>query len=226
MNMNQTAPVNNEISYPLPQPKAFRVLAKIISCVFHPLFIPAYISAYLIYLHPYLFAGYDDKQKFVRLLSVFVITAFFPAITVFLLWRLQFAESIYLRTQKERIIPFVASIIYFFWAFWVSRNIEGTPPAMTFFFLGVFLSTSAALMANNYFKISLHGLGVGGAVAFIILLGMVTPEPIGKIISITTIIAGLVSTSRLIVSDHHPMEVYWGLIIGGMCQLIAFHFIM
>jgi hypothetical protein len=158
--------------------------------------------------------------------SVFVITAFFPAITVFLLWRLQFAESIYLRTQKERIIPFVASIIYFFWAFWVSRNLPGTPPAMTFFFLGVFLSTSAALMANNYFKISLHGLGVGGAVAFMILLGMVTSEPMGKIISLTTIITGMVATSRLIVSDHHPMEVYWGLIVGGVCQLVAFYFIM
>src|ERR1700709_2786476 len=95
----------NEISYPLPQPKALRAVAKIISYVFHPLFIPAYISAYLIYVHPYLFAGYDSNQKFIRLVSVFVITAFFPALTVFLLWRLQFAESIYLRTQKERIIP-------------------------------------------------------------------------------------------------------------------------
>lgn len=221
-----TAQLEDEVSYPLPQPKALRVVAKVISYVFHPLFIPAYVSAYLIYVHPYLFAGYNSNQKFIRLVSVFVITAFFPALTVFLLWRLQFAESIYLRTQKERIIPFVASIIYFFWAFWVSRNIEGTPPAMTFFFLGVFLSTSAALMANNYFKISLHGLGVGGAAAFMLLLGAVSNEGMGSIISLTTIIAGLVATSRLIVSDHHPMEVYWGLILGGVCQVIAFYFIM
>jgi hypothetical protein len=224
--MEQAAHIHNEVTYPLPQPKPLKVVAKVISYVFHPLFIPVFVSAYIIYLHPYLFAGFDSKQKFIRLISVFVITAFFPAITVFLLWRLQFAESIYLRTQKERIIPFVASIIYFFWAFWVSRNLAGTPPAMTFFFLGVFLSTSAALMANNYFKISLHGLAVGGAVAFMVLLGMITSEPMGKIISITTLIAGLVSTSRLIVSDHHPMEVYWGLILGGLCQFIAFYFII
>jgi hypothetical protein len=97
---------------------------------------------------------------------------------------------------------------------------------MVFFFLGTFLSTSAALMANNYFKISLHGLGVGGAMAFMILLAMVTTEPMGSVISITTLITGLVCTSRLIVSDHTPGEVYWGLIIGGISQFVAFYIIM
>ncbi len=111
------------MAYPLPQPKALKIIAKIISYVFHPLFIPVYLTAYLIYIHPYLFAAYDPKQKFIRLLSVFVITVFFPAITVFLLWRLNFIESIYLQTQKERIIPFVSSNIFFFWAFWVARNL-------------------------------------------------------------------------------------------------------
>jgi hypothetical protein len=217
---------DNSVTYPLPQPKVFRVIAKVISYIFHPLFIPLYVTAYLIYIHPYLFAAYDEKQKFLRLLSVFIITAFFPAITVFLLWRLQFAQSIYLRTQKERIIPFVASIIYFFWAFWVARNLEGTPPPMIFFFLGTFISTSAALMANNYFKISLHALGVGGAMAFMILLAMATTESMGIVISITSIVTGLVCTSRLIVSDHHPAEVYWGLFIGVLSQVIAFYIIM
>lgn len=235
----ETDGINNAITYPLPQPRVLRVIAKIISYIFHPLFIPVYVTAYLIYIHPYLFSGevvfehnnqpvsaYDGKQKFIRLLSVFVITVFFPAITVFLLWRLKFADSIYLRTQKERIIPFVASIIYFFWAFWVARNLEGTPSPMIFFFLGVFLSTSAALMANNYFKISLHGLGVGGAVAFMILFGTLTPEPMGTVISITTLIAGLVCTARLVVSDHHPFEVYSGVIIAVITQFIAFAVIM
>ena len=97
------------------------------------------------------------------MLSVFVITAFFPALTVFLLWRLGFSTSIYLRTQKERIVPYISSIIYFFWAFYVSKNLPGSPPVMTFFFLGIFLTMSLAVMANNYFKISMHAMAVGGA---------------------------------------------------------------
>src|SRR5919107_130174 len=90
--------------YPLPQPKWLRALGSFFSYVFHPLFISAYVAAYLIYLHPYEFAVYDHRQKALRLISVILITTFFPAITVILLWRLKFVSSIYLRTQKERII--------------------------------------------------------------------------------------------------------------------------
>ncbi|WP_207491747.1 hypothetical protein [Aridibaculum aurantiacum] len=221
----QTTSIQDEITYPLPQPAWLKALAKVLSYLFHPLFIPTYLAAYIIFQHPYAFAVFDEKQKILRLVSVFIITAFFPGITVFLLWRLKFADSIFLRTQKERIIPYVSSIIYFFWAFYVTKNLAGTPPAMVFLFLGIFLSTSAALMANNYFKISMHALGVGGAAAFMILLSIATRQPIGMAITVTTLVAGLVCSARLIVSDHHPAEVYWGIIIGGLSQLVAYWFI-
>ncbi|MDB5191261.1 MAG: hypothetical protein JWQ96_824 [Segetibacter sp.] len=218
--------ISQEVTYPLPQPQPLRLLAKIVSYLFHPLFIPVYIAAYLIYGHPYFFDTYDDKQKLIRLISIAVISTFFPAFTVFLLWRLKFADSIFLHTQKERIVPYITSTMYYFWAFYVNKNLPGTPPAIVFFFLGLFFCVSLAVIFNNYFKISMHGQGVGGAVAFIILLGLTTDEPIGLAISLTTLIGGLVCTSRLIISDHHPMEVYTGVILGAICQLVACYFIM
>jgi hypothetical protein len=211
---------------PVEQPAWLHAFARFISVVFHPLFIPVYVAAYIIYMHPYTFAVLDEKQKMLRLISIFVITAFFPAVTVFLLWRLKFAESIFLRTQKERIIPYVASTIYFFWAFYVSKNLPGSSPYMTSLFLGIFLSTSAGLMANNYFKISMHALGVSGAAAFMILLALHTNEPMGIAVSVATIVAGLVCTARLIASDHSTYEVYWGVILGALCQLVASWFFL
>jgi hypothetical protein len=218
--------VDQNCEFPLPQPTILKVASRFLSYLFHPLFIPVYVSAYLIFLHPYSFVVFDHKQKLLRLASVIVITAFFPAITVFLLWRLGFAQSIFLRTQKERIIPYVSSIIYFFWAWYVSKNLQGTPLTMTFFFLGIFLAASAALMANNYFKISMHAIGVSGGATFMILLGIVSGEAIGIPIAIATVIAGLVCTARFIVSDHYPNEVYWGLILGALAQLVAYYVVM
>lgn len=212
--------------FPLPQPAFLRVLGKVISYLFHPLFIPLYVSAYLIYIHPYSFAVFDAKQKALRLVSIFVISAFFPAITVFLLWRLGFAQSIFLRTQKERIIPYVSSIIYFFWAFYVSKNLQGTPEIMTSFFLGIFLAASMAVMANNYYKISMHALAIGGAAMFMVLVGFFTHESVGLPIAVATIVAGIVCTARFLVSDHTPHEIYSGLTIGALCQLVACYFIM
>lgn len=218
--------IEKQAAYPLPQPQILKLLSRLFSYLFHPLFIPLYVAAYLIYLHPYSFSVFDPKQKFIRLLSVFVITAFFPALTVLLLWRLQFAQSIFLKTQKERIIPYVASIIYFFWAFYVARNLAGTPAIMVSFFLGTFLCVSAALMANNYFKISMHALAVGGAAAYMILLGLTSGQVMGLPIAIATLVTGIVCTSRLIVSDHHPFEIYYGIILGALSQVVACFFIL
>lgn len=219
-------PILSQPTYPLPQPKPLRLVARILSYIFHPLFIPVFLAAYIIYVHPYLFASLTEKQKAIRLISIFIITAFFPAVTVFLLWRLKFANSIFLRTQKERIIPYVTSIIYFFWAFYVNKNLPVNPPELSFFFLGLFVSTSIALILNNYFKISMHGLGAGGAVAYIICLALVSAHPLGTLVAMVTILGGLVCTSRLIISDHHPMEIYWGVFIGAICQVMACYIMM
>lgn len=215
-----------QAAYPLPQPQILKLLSRLFSYLFHPLFIPVYVAAYLIYLHPYSFSVFDPKQKFIRLLSVFVITAFFPAITVLLLWRLQFAQSVFLKTQKERIIPYVASIIYYFWAFYVARNLVGTPAIMVSFFLGTFLCVSAALMANNYFKISMHALAAGGAATYMILIGIISGHPMTLAIVVATLVTGIVCTSRLIVSDHQPFEIYSGLVVGALSQLVACFFIL
>lgn len=224
--MTTAQTVENEVSYPLPQHPAIKVFGRFFSYLFHPLFIPSYIAAYLLFVHPYSFALLDQKQKLFRLLFVFCSTAFFPAFTVFLLWRLQFADSIFLRTQKERIIPYVASITFFFWAYYVSRSLEESPKLMSAFFMGIFLAASAALLANNYFKISMHTLAVGGAITYMILLGIFSGETMGVPIAISTLITGIVCTSRLAVSDHHPAEIYWGLILGVLSQLIAFVFVI
>lgn len=218
--------MNTQAVYPLPQPWPLKLAARLLSYVFHPLFIPVYVSAYLIYVYPYSFAALQPEQKGLRFISLFIITCFFPAVTVFLLWRLKFAESIMLRTQKERIIPYVACIIYYWWAFYVSRTLPGSPGILTYFLLGLFLSVSVALMANNYFKISMHGLGVGGAVAYFILLSSVSTEHIGQALALVTVLGGMVCTARLIISDHHPMEVYSGVFVGAICQLVGFWVVM
>lgn len=207
--------------YPLPQSTPLRISAKFLSYIFHPLFIPIYVIAYLVYLHPYAFSALAEKQKMMKLISFFVITVFFPAFTVFLLWRLKFADSIFLRTQKERIIPYVATITYFFWAWYVSKNQVENPSALVFFCLGLFICSSVALMANNYFKISMHALGVGGGMAFFILLAWITTEPMGLPVAVATVVSGIVCTSRLLVSDHHPAEVYYGLLVGALSQFVA-----
>ncbi|MFY7898680.1 MAG: hypothetical protein ACOVNY_00760 [Chitinophagaceae bacterium] len=199
--------------------------AKVVSYVFHPLFIPTYVFMFMVYQFPYEFAGITDWQLKMRMFSVFWITGFFPAFAVFLLWRLKFSDSIFLRTQKERIIPYFISMFFYWWMYYLSRNFTDQPQALKFFYFGIFIATALGVIANNFIKISLHGIAMGGAFAAILLTAFFYQTPLGVAISITTILTGLVCTSRLLVSNHTYFEVYSGLFLGIICQLIGYWFV-
>ncbi len=208
--------------YPLP----IRLLAKLVSYVLHPLFVPTYIFMLLMYEVPYEFSGITVWQLKMRLFGLFWLTAFFPAFAVFLLWRLKFSESIYLRTQKERIIPFVITMFFYWWMYYLSRNFTDQPAVLKFFFMGIFVASSIGLVCNNFYKISLHGMGMGGALAAVILFAFYYPVSMGVPIAAVTLLTGIVCTSRFIVSDHTVKEVYMGVLVGAVCQLGAYLFIM
>ena len=206
------------------QPKALRVVANVVSVLFHPLFVPAYIVTFLLYVHPYSFSGFSPELRLLRLISIVLLTAFFPAFSVFLLKKLGFIQSIYLKTQKERIIPYIISNFFFFWVFYVSKNLPGSPPVFVTLLLGIFISSIAAIMANIYFKVSMHAIAMGGMISFFILLAMEGNFSMGIYLSVAMLIAGIVCTARLIVSDHYPFEIYAGLFLGIISQAIAVAF--
>ncbi len=211
---------------PSPYHPLLRFLAKVVSYILHPLFIPTYIFLLLMLLFPYEFAGITPWQLKLRLFGVFWLTAFFPAFAVFLLWRLKFSESIFLRTQKERIIPYIITMFFYWWMHYLSRNFSDQPAVLKFFYTGIFMATAAGLILNNYYKISLHGIGMGGASMAVILFAFYYHQPLGLPIALVLLLAGIVATSRFLVSDHSQKEVYMGLLVGALCQAIAFFFVM
>ena len=199
--------------------------AKLISYVFHPLFIPTYIFIYLQRQFPYEFEGITDWQLKMKIFSVFWMTAFFPAFSVFLLWRLKFSDSIFLRTQKERIIPYFISMFFYWWMYYLSRTFTDQPVVLKFFYFGIFTATVIGVFINNYIKISLHGIAMGGAMAAIILFAFVYHSTTGYAISSVVLLTGVVCTSRFLVSDHTALEVYSGVLLGAVSQLIGYWFV-
>lgn len=200
---------------------AIKYLAHFFSWIFHPLFIPLYVSIFLLYIHPAAFVALHEKLKVFKLLFVIVNTALFPGLAVFLMWRLKLTQSIFLRTRKERIIPYAAAMIFYFWAWYVSRSQTDNPEVFTDFLFGSFLTVIAAWMANIYCKISMHAMATGGMLLFILWISFSGNGTSSLYPSVAILISGIVCTARMIVSDHRPVEVYAGLLIGILCQLLA-----
>ncbi len=197
------------------------IFAQVLSFIFHPLFIPGYITLFLLYLHPFAFAGSTEWYKTIKLASVMVSTTLFPAFTVFLLKQLGFAGSIRLETQKERIIPIVASMVFYFWIFYVSKNQADNPPELVKMLCAVFISSIIALTANNFIKISLHTIAMGVLAGFFIYMSWTSMIPMGVPLSVALLIAGAVGTARMVASDHTVPEIVWGYAAGLVSMFVA-----
>lgn len=202
-----------------------RFFAHLFSYFFHPIFIPVYVTWFLTFVHPGYFAGFSAHQKSWIIIRVTYTMVLLPLIVVLLLKALGFSKSIFMKTQQERIVPYITSNIFFFWAYLVFRNQPEIPKVITAFTFGVFLACSAALLFNIRMKISMHAIGVGGLIGLLLMVTLSNTIMMGTPLSIGLLIAGLVCTSRLIVSDHTQKEIYLGFLLGFICQVLAGIFI-
>ena len=204
-----------------PQNVVTRLMAKIISYIFHPLFVPVYIAWFLITVQPYLFASFTPAEKLITVLRFFIMYSFFPLVTVLLAKGLGFLDSVFLKTQKERIIPYIACGIYYFWMSYVLRNQPQFSKEVVQLSMAIFIASSLGLLVNIYMKVSMHAISMGIMLVFMSLLSFTQVASYTIYMSVAFLIAGLVCTARFIVSDHTQKEIYAGLLTGGASQLIA-----
>ena len=216
----QTTAINSTLVVDSPW-SVVKILAHLFSYLFHPIFIPLYAVAFLVFIHPSYFSGFSMAAKKQTLLIVFINAVAFPILAVVLLKAVGFIQSIFLKTQKDRIIPYMACGIFFFWAYLVFKNQTNYPLILSSFLLGVFLASSAALLANIYFKISMHATGVGGLLGIFLLIMKSNTMLMTWPLCIAIAITGLVCTARLLISDHSIKEIYIGLIAGLLSHFVA-----
>lgn len=200
-------------------PSALRIGARVVSYLFHPLFIPLLVGWFLIY-EARLFPERNNWEKTIVFIQFFVYYTFLPLITTILSKSLGFIDSIQLRSQKDRIIPYIVCEIFYFWGWYVFRNLK-FPEPVVLFGLSVFLACSLGLLLNIYMKVSMHAISVGVLCALIIYMGLRNEVNYGPYISVAVFIAGLTCTARLIDSNHTNREIYTGFFAGAFMLAVA-----
>ena len=204
-------------------PHAIRIAARIFSYLFHPLFVPIYVGCFLIY-EARLFPERTSWEKNIIIIQFFIYYTFLPLMTTFLSKALGFVESVQLKSQKDRIVPLVVCEIFYFWGWYVFKNLP-FPKEVILFSLAVFLACSLGLILNAFIKVSMHAISVGVLSAFLLICGMKTDMSYGLYIAIAFLIAGITATSRLIDSNHTEKEIYFGFFAGILAQVAAYFFV-
>lgn len=199
-------------------------LANFISVVFHPLLLPTYAFLFISWADPYLLAGIAPENKVKLFVTIFVNTFIFPMLAIFIMKKLKFVNSFLLKSREERIIPYIAISLFYFWCFMVIRKLA-IDDFLTAALLGASLSVFMSFFFNLFFKISLHTVGVGNFIAIGLLLALSSGFNLEIPLMLIIIIAGLVGSARIYLKAHRSGEVYSGYMVGIMGQLIAIMFI-
>ena len=200
---------------------ALRIPAMLLSYLFHPIFIPIYCIAFLVMVHPTYFSGFSMQQKKFTIVIASLNLVFFPLMAILLLKAVGFIQSIFLHTQKDRIIPYMAYGIFSFWAYTVFKGQPIYPPIIASFILGIFLAGSGGLIANIYFKISMHALGAGGFTGLFLIISFGNSMAMIWPLALAICISGMVCTARMLLNSHTEKEIYTGFLLGVLAQLVA-----
>jgi hypothetical protein len=207
------------------QSSIVRITARIISYVFHPIFIPVYLAGFIVKTEAHLFTSLTDFGKAIFIIRFGTIYIMFPLISVLLMKGLGFISSIHLKTQRDRIIPYIVCMVYYWWMWWVLHNqVDLFPKECIILSLAIFLASVGGLMANIRMKVSMHAMAAGIMISFVMLLGLSQYINFGAHISIAILLGGIICTARFIDSDHTAKEIYVGLLIGVLSFVLALKF--
>jgi hypothetical protein len=193
----------------------------IFSYVFHPIFVPLFTVVLFFYIDINYLA---TAEKLLLLLQIIIMMVLIPIMFYFLLRTLGKIDSVMASNVGQRKLPLIlqATLIVLLMAQSISYN---RIPELFFFFLGVLLTTIAALvMAFGKLKISLHMAGMGGMLFFILGLSVHSHVNLVSLTAGLFLMTGAVASSRLHFEAHDYSELIFGFLAGAIPQIAFWQF--
>ncbi len=191
-----------------------KAAANIISYLFHPLLMATYLVLLLGWLMPrFLLIPASAILTFSAL--VFVMTFILPVANLIMFKSFGTLASLQMPTRQERLLPFtMITIIYAVVAAMFFYKVSGN---VNFNKVIIIIATMvlAATLATLFEKISMHALGICGALGILIPLNKAVENGVLLIPTIVVlVIAGMVMSSRLYLNVHTPREILYGSVLG------------
>jgi membrane-associated phospholipid phosphatase len=157
-------------------------------------------------------------------------------VAILLMYSTGLIKSLELRERSDRIGPLMCTSIAYIWLFLNIKTHNTIPLVFSNFVLGAIIAMFLAFFINNFSKISLHAVALGGFFfAFLYLIysygrpythisiGSDTVFTVHNIILLASIMIaiGAVLTSRLYLKAHNVQDVFGGFVVGLISQVLA-----
>jgi hypothetical protein len=191
-----------------------RLAAKTLSVLLHPVWMPTLLVVMGFTLDPFLALRflYDDRLLILYTM-VFVMTALFPLLSTWMLYRSGLIGSLEMPRRQERILVFVLTLLYYVMSYWLLRRTTDHPVTLSLFF-GCIVALVMTLLITLRWKISAHMVGFGGLIGALSALTATQGVHAPFLLAALFVLGGILGSARLIASDHSPAQVYAGVGLG------------
>jgi len=199
--------MNNEIKTNI-QYKA----ARIISVVFHPVFMVLY--GLTILLSAPTFLGYLPLElKKILFLVVIVNNVLVPLVLLPFFRYRNLISSYDIEDKSERTIPLLtASILYCTTSFIIFRF--QIPFLLKSFIFATSVLSIIVSVINFWWKISIHSVGAGALTATVLVLSLKMQTPLTWYLIASILTSGLILSARLRLNSHSLSQVWIGFFTG------------
>ena len=194
-----------------------RKIALGFSILLHPLLMPTTGIAIILFSGSYL-SNFPPEAKKLLILLFTSGTLLLPLLMIPIFYMRGIITDFQMLEKKQRIAPLTISLIFYLLTFFLFLRV----PVYRFmhsFMLGSALLVFLTLLINNYWKISIHMIGLGGLSSFLFVISVQQNINLFPYLILTTLASGIAGTSRLYLQVHTPAEVYSGYLLGGLVMM-------
>ena len=186
--------------------------ARIISVVFHPVFMVLY--GLTILLSAPTFLGYLPLElKKILFLVVIVNNVLVPLVLLPFFRYRNLISSYDIEDKSERTIPLLtASILYCTTSFIVFRF--QIPFLLKSFIFATSVLSIIVSVINFWWKISIHSVGAGALTATVLVLSLKMQTPLTWYLIASILTSGLILSARLRLNSHSLSQVWIGFFTG------------
>lgn len=197
------------------------ILAKAISAVFYPLFVPTIGMALLCHAFHNQVMPLTTAWVVIAIVCTFILTCILPLTAIMVLIKRGTITDIYITDHRQRTMPYLYAIVGFaFWSYLLIFTLQA-PLCINVVAIGATIALILVMVINRWWKISAHLTGMGGLLGGILSYCLaITAVPTWSTLCIWLILTLILIYARLWLKAHTPTQVVAGWLLGLCCTLI------
>ncbi|GGG44518.1 hypothetical protein [Hymenobacter glacieicola] len=194
-----------------------RGFATALSAVFHPLLVPFYLFYIVCYQLPGVVILPPLPDRWLVLAVVWGFTFLLPCLGTVVLIKFGLVDSLQMPEREQRAWPLLLAASSFGAAAWLLHRPGLFDPLLPRMMTGMTVAVLLTFLLTLRWKISAHGVGMGGAAGLLAVLHLSEPDsgPTVWWLAGTILAAGAVGSARLALNAHTEAQVWAGLALGA-----------